>query len=50
MTSIGDCGQHSDLVCGRQGFRLAHPVEPVLGRGYVQDTGTAGDASDLYDI
>ena len=42
--------QHSDLVHGRQGFRLAHPERPVLGRGYVQDTGAARYASDLCDI
>jgi len=27
--------QHNDLVHGRQGFRLAHPERPVLGRVYV---------------
>ena len=42
--------QHNDLVLGRQGFRLAHPERPVLGRGYVQDTGGARYASDLCDI
>lgn len=42
--------QHNDLVLGRQGFRLAHPERPVLGRGYVQDTGAARYASDLCDI
>lgn len=42
--------QHNGLVHGRQGFRLAHPERPVLGRGYVQDTGAARRASDLCDI
>lgn len=42
--------QHNDLVLGRQGFRLAHPERPVLGRDYVRDTGGARYASDHCDI
>ena len=42
--------QHSDLVQERQGCRIAHPEKPVLGKGYVEDTGAAHDASNLRHI
>ena len=38
--------QHNDLSYQRQGFHLAHPKKPVLGRVYVQDTGITRRTSD----
>jgi hypothetical protein len=45
-----DIWQHSDLVQERQGCRIAHPEKPVLGKGYVEDTCAARDASNLRHI
>lgn len=42
--------QHSDLAQERQGCRIAHPEKPVLGKGYVGNTGAALDASNLRHI
>lgn len=42
--------QHSDLLYQRQGFRLAHPDKPVLGRAYVQDTDMARREDNLLVI